>query len=246
MTDTPIPPIYVALLGQKGGTGKSTLAVCLAVEAAARGYSTLLVDADPQQTALRWAHLATHQEKPVPPVVAMGAGMHSRGQLPRIAASYEIVFIDCPGRAGDVQRSALAVTSLALLPCGPTAFDAWALGESAEVAREAQGIRPELQVAVVLTRKQRTAASAAARGVLLKAGLPVLQAEIGHRNDFALAVAFGQGVTTFAPRSVAAEETRRLFDELRKMTNLSEKKHGQQQEEERAGNRRRARASTAR
>ena len=94
--------MIVAVAGQKGGTGKSTIAVCLADEAACRGRQVLLVDADPQGTARTWGEVATESAQTSrrpdvyaePTIVAMGETMHRPDQLPRLAAGFADVIID--------------------------------------------------------------------------------------------------------------------------------------------------------
>jgi chromosome partitioning protein len=207
--------MIIALTGQKGGVGKSTTAVCLAVLAMSRGQRVLLVDADPQGTVRTWADVAGESGAKLPTVVAMGAAMHRPGQLPEMAARYDLVVIDCPPRHGDIQRSALMVADLAVLPCGPTAVDAWALASTLDVVSDARALRPELRACVLITRKQgRTALGKSARAVLETSGLPVLGTEIGYRVAFQEAIAAGQGVTSFAPSDVAAKEIAKLYEEL--------------------------------
>ena len=215
-TAEPAPPARIlAVAGQKGGAGKSTVAICIAAEAVARGRRVLLVDADPQATARTWGAVAAEAGQPSPTIVAMGATMHKPGQLSQAAESFDLVVIDCPGKLGDIQRSALLVADLALLPCGPSAADAWALSSSIELIHEAQTFRPALQAAVVITRKQgRTSLGQAAREVLAEAGLPVLAAELGYRIAFQEALGAGRGVSSYAPKDPAAAELRALYEEL--------------------------------
>lgn len=220
--------MIVALAGQKGGVGKSTVAVCIAAEALERGRSVLLVDADPQGTARTWADVALEAGNAAPTVVAMGATMHRPDQLPRVRQGFDLAIVDCPPRAGDVQRSALMVADVAILPCGPSAADAWALASSLELVAEARTLRPELVAAVLLTRVQaRTSLAKGAREVLAEAGLPVLHAELGYRVAYAEALAAGLGVTTYAPRDAAADEVRGLVTELEALTNTNTRNHGQ-------------------
>lgn len=207
--------MIVALAGQKGGVGKSTIAVALAAEALVRGRSVLLVDADPQGTARTWGEEATQAGHPSPTVVAMGATMHRPEQLPKVRAGFDLVVVDCPPRAGDVQRSALMVADVAILPCGPSAADAWALASSIELVTEARTLRPELRAGVLLTRVQaRTTLGKSAREVLAETGLAVLESELGYRVAYQEALAAGLGVTTYAPHDAAADEVRALLDEL--------------------------------
>lgn len=213
----------IALAGQKGGVGKSTLAICLAAEATSRGRRVLLVDADPQGTARTWGAVAAEHGHAAPTIVAMGATMHRPEQLPRVAAAFDLVVIDCPPRAGDVQRAALMVADVAVLPCGPAAPDAWALAATLEVVNEAQVLRPGLRAVVVVTRKQRTAIGQGAREVLGGGGLPVLRAEVWHRVAYQEALAAGRGASTYAPRGAAALEVRQLLDELDGLLSVNER-----------------------
>jgi chromosome partitioning protein len=207
--------MIVAFAGQKGGVGKSTTAVCLAVAALERGSRVLLVDADPQGTVRTWGEVAAELKRPAPTVVSMGASMHKVGQLGALAAAYDVTFIDCPPRHGDVQRSALMVADVVVLPCGASAADAWALATSLEVVREARTMRDELLACVLITRKQgRTALGKAARKVLESTGLPVLETELGSRIAYQEALAGGQGITTYAARDAGTREIFDLLDEL--------------------------------
>ncbi|MFI5296804.1 MAG: ParA family partition ATPase [Polyangiales bacterium] len=216
--------MIIALAGQKGGVGKSTTAICLASEALRRGYRVLLVDADPQGTSRTWADVAAESGHAAPTVVAMGAAMHRPGQLSAIAEGYDVVVIDCPPRLGDVQRSALMIADVAVLPCGPSAADAWALSSALEVVREVQTVRDGLRAALLITRKQgRTALAKGARAVLETSGLPVLAAELSFRVAYQEAIASGRGVTQHAPRDPAAQEVRNLLDEVTRFS------HGQEE-----------------
>jgi chromosome partitioning protein len=210
--------MIVTLMGQKGGVGKSTTAICLAMVAFERGQSTLLVDADPQGTIRTWGEVAAEQQRPAPTVVAMGAGMHRPGQLESVARNYEWTFIDCPPRHGEVQRSALMIADLAILPCGPSASDVWALSTSLELVRSAREVRESLQACIVITRKQpRTALGKEARRVLEQSGVPVLGSELFYRVAYQEALAGGAGVTGQRHRDPAACEMRALFEEVERL-----------------------------
>jgi chromosome partitioning protein len=205
--------VIVALVGQKGGVGKTTCATALAVEWHARGRRVLLVDADPQGSARTWGDVAVEQGRAAPPVVAMGAGLHKH--LRDVAPDYDVVVVDCPPRHGDVMRAALMVADVAVLPCGPTALDAWALEASIALVREARELRPALRAAVAITRRDpRTALGASARATLEPFGLDVLASELGLRVTYQEAPAAGLGPTTYDPGSEAAAEVRALATEL--------------------------------
>lgn len=205
----------IALIGQKGGTSKTTIAINIAAELLRRGSRVLLVDADPQGTARTWAEVAAQGGHAAPTTVAMGATMHRPDQLPKLSSSHDVTVIDCPPRHGDVQRSALMVADIALLPCCPGYADAWALARTIELIDEARTVHPALQVAIVLTRLQsRTAISRTIRAALAETGLPILQASLGQRIAFTEFLGSGEGVTSYAPRDAAAGEIHALVDEL--------------------------------
>jgi chromosome partitioning protein len=215
--------MIVTLLGQKGGVGKSTTAICLAMEAFERGSKVLLVDADPQGTLRTWSEVALENDQSVPNVIAVDASMHRPGQLDALAAGHDWTFIDCPPRHGDVQRSALMVADLALLPCGPSASDVWALSSSLELVESARALRPSLVAAILISRKQpRTSLGKDARSVLEKSGVRVLDSELFYRVAYQEAVAEGAGVTS-RRRDPAGKEVKRLFEEVEKLV-YAEKK----------------------
>ena len=205
----------IAIAGQKGGAGKTTVAIALTAEWMHRGQRVLLVDADPQQTARTWAEVASEQERPCPTTVHMGANLWQPDQLPRLAASFDIVIVDTPPRLGDVQRAALMVADVVLMPCGPSTHDTWALAASLELINQARTLRPEMKAAVLLTRKvASTVIGREAREVLTGTGLPVFNTELGYRTDYQEASAAGLGASTYRSSSPAAMEVRSMVDEL--------------------------------
>ena len=207
--------MIIALAGQKGGGGKTTTAIALACEWLARGRRVLLVDADPQGSTTTFASVASEVGAKAPTIVAMGSGLHRPEQLPSLAKDFDVVVIDCPPRHGDIMRSALVVSDLVVLPCGPSAVDAWALGASIDVINEAKVLRPDLNAVVLVTKKiARTTIGAGARDVLTSSGLPVLKTELFWRVHYQEAPAAGLGPTTYAPASPAADEIRALATEV--------------------------------
>lgn len=210
------PMPIIAIAGQKGGAGKSTLAIHLAAEWHARGKRVVLVDADPQGTATTWADVATEGGHPAPMVVAMGDSL--RRDVPKLAETADVVVLDLPGRAaGSRAVGGLVVADVAVLPCGPSPADLWALAGSVDVVREVRELRPELVAVVALNRADRSGLTKATIEGLADVGLPVLEQAIGARVVFAEAMAAGQGVTSYASGSVAANELRRLADEIEEL-----------------------------
>jgi len=207
--------MIIALVSQKGGVAKSTLSAAIAWEMQARGLNVLVVDSDPQGTVRTTGEVAAELGVSAPSIVALGRDMYRPEQLPRLAQSYDHVVIDTPGRMGDVQRAALMVADLALIPIGQSAADAWASAATVDLVKEAQVTRPGLRVALVITRcAPRTVLGRGARDVAAESGLPVLKTETSFRIAWQESLPAGLGVAQYAPKDRSAEEARGLVDEL--------------------------------
>lgn len=216
-------PKIITLGGQKGGTGKSTIAINLAAEWKRRGFRVLLVDTDPQGSALEWSEVAAEGGYDAPRVIAVGDNV--RQTVPGLADAHDFTVIDTAGRVSRRLVSSLAIADLALLPCNPGTTDVWAIGKSLDKVEEVQeavaGSGRELHARVVLNQQQtRTALSKGVRGALQEAGAIVLNSELGDRVAFGEAPASGQGVTSYATGSAASAELMALTDELETVLGL--------------------------
>lgn len=205
--------ITVALCGQKGGAGKTTLAISLASEWHQRGLRALLVDLDPQGTATTWGDVASEAGIVGPTVVGMGDSV--RTMLPDVARDYDVTVIDCPPRAGKRTVGALMVADLAVLPCGASPADLWALSEALDVVAQAQALRPELLVRIAMNGVLTTSKLGAEIDEELRnLAVPRMRVIVHSYIAMARTLATGQGVTASAPSSLAAAEIRRWVDEI--------------------------------
>jgi chromosome partitioning protein len=214
----------LCMCGQKGGVGKSTIALSLAAEWHARGVRVLVVDADEEQrTALTWADVADEAKHEAPDVVSMGDNI--RSALPSIAGGYDLTIIDCPGRNGRRATYALGLSDLAVLPCGPTGPQLWAMLGSLTQVRDVQALRSELDAAILVTQIQPgTVIGRRAREALVASEADVLATELYYRVTYGEAISGGRGPTTYAPRSEAAAEIRELVGELEQRIGLQKRK----------------------
>ena len=194
----------IAFLAQKGGSGKTTLAVHTAVAATEAGESVVVIDTDPQKSATVWGD-ARSQEVPI---VATAAA----SELGRVleAAAQErmtLAIVDtAPHAAPDATRIVRAV-DLVAIPVRPTAFDIAAAGSAVDIVKAA-GVRA---VFVLSACPFRSPEIAETRTVLAEYGLPIAPVEIIDRRAFARAVATGRAVTEFESDGKAATEIRALW-----------------------------------
>lgn len=214
----------IAIIGTKGGASKTTVSIAIAGEWHRRGRRVLLVDSDvDQRSCLDWAQTAEETGQPTPTVVAMGAGLHKEDQLPSLAKDFDLVVIDCPGRSGKIQKQALAVADVAILPTAGSGLDTWSLTELIETIEEAQALRPHLEAYLLLSRHQaHTTTGKGVRAALADSGLPVLDAVLGFRVAYQDSITAGHTPTTWEPSGPAAKEVQSLCDELGAILEASE------------------------
>lgn len=207
--------MIIALLNQKGGVGKTTLATHIAGELALRGQQVILLDADPQGSALDWTQRRSQQGLPRL-FGAVGLARETLHQeAPELARRCDHLIIDGPPRIAAIARSALMAAGQVLIPVQPSPYDLWASGEMVALIREAQVFRPDLAAAFVINRRVvRTVIGREARGTLVEQPLPALASEVCQRIVFADSVAAGRLARESAPDSAAAREIATLTDEL--------------------------------
>ena len=207
--------MIIALLNQKGGVGKTTLATHIAGELALRGQQVILLDADPQGSALDWIQRRSQQGLPRL-FSALGLARETLHQeAPELARRCDHIVIDGPPRIAAIARSALMAAQQVLIPVQPSPYDLWASGEMIALVREAQVFRPNLAAAFVISRRVvRTVIGREARGTLDDQAFPALASEVCQRIVFADSVAAGRLARESAPDGAAAHEIRKLTDEL--------------------------------
>ena len=206
--------MIVALLNQKGGVGKTTLALHLAGAWARMGCRVTVIDADPQGSALDWSEQRAKEGGPrLFGVLGLARDTLHR-EAPEIARGVDHVVIDGPPRIAGLMRSALLAADLVLVPAQPSPFDGWASGEMLNLIREARIFRPELVARFVLNRcAARTIIARETGDALAEHDPPLLAARIGQRVAFADAARTGQLVFEVESGGAATREITALASE---------------------------------
>ena len=151
-TDQGHQRMIVLIGGEKGGTGKTTLATNLAARRAAEGHSVMLVDTDKQGSASYWA--AIRQETGGLPRVSCVQvfGKSVTAQVSDLAEHYDELIIDAGGRDSTELRAAMVVSDKLFIPVQASQFDVWTIEQMNEIVGHAQGINAALEASVVINR----------------------------------------------------------------------------------------------
>jgi chromosome partitioning protein len=207
--------VIVALLNQKGGVGKTTLALHLAGAWASLGRRVVVIDADPQGSALDWSQARAGAPGPRLFGVVGLARETLHHEAAEIARGVDHVVIDGPPRVTGLARSALLAADLVLIPVQPSVLDGWASAEMLRLLDEARIFRPDLRARFVLNRcAARTVIARETAEALAESDPPVLAARIGQRVIYPEAAAQGRLAFELDPEGPAAREVAALAAEV--------------------------------
>ena len=175
-----IPFKVISVLNQKGGVGKTTLAVHVATAFSQQGAKVLLLDADPQGSALDWA--AVRPDATTFPVVGLPRPTLHR-DIQSLLPDYDLIVIDGPPRVNELARSAIMASDLVLIPVQPSPYDIWAAKEIVDIIKDASVFKENLKSAFVINRKiVNTAIGRDVSEALSGYELPVLESQICQRG----------------------------------------------------------------
>jgi len=199
-------PLRLACVNPKGGTGKTTIAVHLAVACHRSGYATKLLDADPQGSSVDWSR-RTPDGYDGPAVEHVSTG----DSLAPYIGGADIVMIDSPARLDERTGAVLSVSDLALVPVRPSGLDLWGTAEFLDVLKD--HLSNGLKAAFVASQRDvRTTLSDELEDVLSRQGLPLLD---GFTARVAYARSLSEGKTVLdGYDATAADEVHALLRDV--------------------------------
>jgi chromosome partitioning protein len=211
--------LIIAVLNQKGGVGKSTLATNLAAAAHLAGKRTLVLDLDRQGSAFDWYS----ERKEGSALDGLGVARADKAlSLPKfreLTRGYDIVVCDGPPRLSDITTAAAVAADVVLVPLRAGGFDWWAASETLELLDRADAVRTELGRSTV--RRVFVLNAAAGNARINRHALEAIggvgelaPSAIGNRVAFAEAAMMGESVLTLAETTIAADEIRNLYNFL--------------------------------
>ncbi|WAW93418.1 AAA family ATPase (plasmid) [Xanthomonas citri pv. malvacearum] len=202
----------IAVLNQKGGSGKTTIATHLARVLQLDGADVLLVDSDPQGSARDWAAVREDQ-----PVTVVGIDRQTIDRDLKNVARKDFVVIDGAPQAVDLAVSAIKAANFVLIPVQPSPYDIWATADLVELVKQRIEVTDgKLQAAFVVSRAIKgTRIGAEVTDALNGYGLPVLEARITQRVSYPGTAAAGSTVMDAEPDGDAAAEVRALANEIK-------------------------------
>jgi chromosome partitioning protein len=202
----------IALIGNKGGAGKTTLCINLA-SGLHRRCSTVLLDADPQLSSLQWRDIAVRDDL----VKVVDAVEDVTAMVQQYKDDYDCVVIDCPPSAQSQQtRLALACSDIAVVPVLPSPLDLWASVHVEKELEWARTVNPGIKGLLVVNQLEpRTRLSRLVHDALAEIELPVASTAIRRRMAYRNAMLQGCSVhDAGAVAASAAEEINELIEEL--------------------------------
>ena len=204
----------IAVLNQKGGSGKTTIATHLARALQLAGADVLLVDSDPQGSARDWAAVREDQ-----PLTVVGIDRPTIDRDLKQVARKDFVVIDGAPQAADLAVSAIKAAHFVLIPVQPSPYDIWATADLVELVKQRIEVTDgKLKAAFVVSRAIKgTKIGAEVTEALSGYGLPVLESRITQRVSYPSTAAGGTTVIDAEPESEASREVQALANEIKQL-----------------------------
>jgi chromosome partitioning protein len=201
----------ISIVNQKGGVGKTTVAINIGIGMARRNFKVGFLDTDPQGTAFQWQSIEGN--------VAFEVKHHplriSSEMIKEANRNHNLLIIDTPPAIGEITSSALACSDLAVIPLAPSILDIWSSRATIDRVEEARKINPKLKGRLLVSRKvPRTRLGRDGREAIEALEMDIFDTEISQRIAYVESMIAGVSVFQYAPRSEASKEMEELCEEI--------------------------------
>lgn len=207
----PVP--VIAIVGNKGGAGKTTLSVNLA-SALNRHAPTALIDADPQGSSLQWRMISPNDDA----VSVYKAQDDLQQQVNDLQNEYDQIVIDCPPSVHAPQTDAvLKFSNVVLIPVQPSPMDLWATVHIEQAVDDSLDVNPSLKTMMIINQMElRTKLSKLVREALQQIEINVADTAIRRRAIYRHSILYGKSVFEMGSLGRAAvEELEQLIQEIK-------------------------------
>lgn len=210
--------MIISFLNQKGGVGKTTLSVNIAMALAFKRFKVLLIDADPQNSSLDWAD--TRKKESLFTVVGITKAIIHK-EVAKLSRNYDHIIIDGPPRIYDVARSAIVASDLVIIPVQPSPYDVWAAKEVVDLIKEVGESMSEfknIKSTFLINRKiVNTALGRDVEQALAPYDIDLLETQLCQRVSYAETASLGSTIVEDSTKdSLAYQEITNVTDEILK------------------------------
>jgi chromosome partitioning protein len=218
-----MPNPIIVVGNEKGGCGKTTISVHLAVAAARDGFDVLLVDGDPgQQSTARWAAMRAQMHPDAPAIKCVTVtGRDIRAQMRDLAGRYQLVILDTGAEDSQELRAAISIATVLVVPVQPESLDLWTLPTMERLFTNTQSFNPQLKAVIAINRAPYQTVDSVAGDVrgFMAANVPGLptasMATLTGRTAYGRAISEGLSVVEMSKRDIrACNEIERLWKEV--------------------------------
>lgn len=201
----------IAVLNQKGGSGKTTIATHIARALQLNGADVLLIDSDPQGSARDWA--AARDDSPI---TVVGIDRPTIHRDIKNISNKDFIIIDGAPQAADLAVSAIKAASFILIPVQPSPYDIWATADLVELVKQRLEMTDgKLKAAFVISRAIKgTKISSEVTSALIEYALPVLNSRVTQRVSYPSSAANGSTILDDYPSSDGTKEIYSLVNEI--------------------------------
>src|SRR5215467_928043 len=197
------PMKTISIVSQKGGAGKTTLAIHLAVAASQAGMNTAVIDLDPQASSAKWAD---RRQADLPVVLSAHASRLAHVLETTRAEGGELVLIDTAPHSDNAALEAARIADLVLIPCRPSILDLEAIATSLDIAKLAHKPATVMLNAIAPSGSEADEAEEA----ITQLGGEACPLRLVHRVAYARALVYGQAAQEYEPHGKAAQEIKAL------------------------------------